>query len=90
MGADKAFLQYDLYPAQRREGELAATLGRCLPRIAHIQRADNPGRHEYPGTGEIDCAFLFAPLDRIGYRGWVGCEYQPAAGTGPAWAGIGA
>ena len=46
----------------------------------HIQLADNPGRHE-PGTGEINYAFLFAHLDRIGYRGWVGCEYKPAGAT---------
>jgi hydroxypyruvate isomerase len=80
VGADNAFVQYDIYHAQRMEGELAATLARCLPRIGHVQLADNPGRNE-PGTGEINYAFLFAHLDRIGYRGWVGCEYKPAAGT---------
>ncbi|MFY8084757.1 MAG: hydroxypyruvate isomerase [Rubrivivax sp.] len=80
VGADNAFVQYDLYHAQRMEGELAATLSRHLSRIGHIQLADNPGRHE-PGTGELNYAFLFAHLDRIGYRGWVGCEYKPAAGT---------
>jgi len=86
VGADNAFVQYDIYHAQRMEGELAATLQRCLPRIGHVQLADNPGRHE-PGTGEINYAFLFAHLDRIGYRGWIGCEYKPAAGTeaGLAW-----
>jgi hydroxypyruvate isomerase len=80
VGADNAFVQYDIYHAQRMEGELAATMQKCLPRIAHIQLADNPGRNE-PGTGEINYAFLFAHLDRIGYAGWIGCEYKPAAGT---------
>ena len=80
VGADNLFLQYDLYHAQRMEGELAATLEKHLPRIAHVQLADNPGRHE-PGTGEINYPFLFAHLDRIGYRGWVGCEYKPATTT---------
>lgn len=80
VGADNAFLQYDLYHAQRMEGELAATLQKHLARIAHVQLADNPGRHE-PGTGEINYEFLFAHLDRIGYRGWVGCEYKPATTT---------
>ena len=86
VGADNAFVQYDIYHAQRMEGELAATLERCLPRIGHVQIADNPGRHE-PGSGEINYPFLFAHLDRIGYRGWIGCEYKPAAGTeaGLAW-----
>jgi len=78
--ADNLYLQYDLYHAQRMEGELAATLEKHMARIAHVQLADNPGRHE-PGTGEINYPFLFAHLDRIGYRGWVGCEYKPAAGT---------
>jgi hydroxypyruvate isomerase len=80
VGAANAYLQYDLYHAQRMEGELAATAARHLPRIAHIQLADNPGRHE-PGTGEINYAFLFRELDRMGYAGWIGCEYKPAADT---------
>ena len=80
VGADNAFVQYDIYHAQRVEGELAATLQKNLARIAHVQLADNPGRNE-PGTGEINYPFLFAHLDRIGYGGWVGCEYKPAQGT---------
>ena len=80
VGADNAFIQYDIYHAQRMEGELAATIQKYLPRIAHMQLADNPGRNE-PGTGEINYAFLFAHIDRIGYGGWIGCEYKPAAAT---------
>ncbi len=80
VGADNAFVQYDIYHAQRMEGELAATMQKQLARIGHIQLADNPGRNE-PGTGEINYAFLFKHLDRIGYTGWIGCEYKPAAGT---------
>lgn len=80
VGATNLLLQYDLYHAQRMEGELAATLRQHLARIGHVQLADNPGRHE-PGTGEINFAYLFEHLDRIGYDGWVGCEYKPAAGT---------
>jgi hydroxypyruvate isomerase len=78
--AGNAFLQYDAYHMQRMEGELAATIEKHLARIAHIQIADNPGRHE-PGSGEIDHAFLFRHLDRIGYSGHVGCEYKPATTT---------
>ena len=80
VGADNAFIQYDIYHAQRMEGELAATVQKYLPRIGHIQLADNPGRNE-PGTGEINYPFLFAHLDRIGYDGWIGCEYKPATST---------
>lgn len=77
VGSDNLRLQYDIYHAQVMEGDLARTLQEHLPRIAHIQLADNPGRHE-PGTGEINFPFLLAHLDRIGYAGWVGCEYKPS------------
>jgi hydroxypyruvate isomerase len=80
VGVDNAFLQYDIYHAQRSEGELAATISQHLGRIGHIQLADNPGRHE-PGSGEINYEFLFALLDRVGYAGWIGCEYKPADTT---------
>jgi hydroxypyruvate isomerase len=80
VGADNAFIQYDIYHAQRMEGELAATIEKHLPRIGHVQLADNPGRNE-PGTGEIHYPFLFAHLDRLGYQGWIGCEYKPATST---------
>ncbi len=85
LGADNVFLQYDVYHAQRMEGDLGNTLTRHLPRIAHVQIADNPGRHE-PGTGEINYPWLFRHLDALGYSGWVGCEYRPATTTG---AGVG-
>lgn len=80
VASDNAFVQYDIYHMQRMEGELAATLQKQLARIGHIQLADNPGRNE-PGTGEINYPFLFAHLDRIGYDGWIGCEYKPATST---------
>jgi len=80
VGADNLFIQYDIYHAQRMEGELANTIEKNLAKIAHIQLADNPGRNE-PGTGEINYRYLFQFLDRIGYSGWIGCEYKPAAST---------
>jgi len=80
VGSDNLFLQYDIYHMQRMEGELAATIKKNLPQIAHIQLADNPGRNE-PGTGEINYPFLFDLLDTIGYDGYVGCEYKPRTNT---------
>lgn len=77
-GGANLFLQYDLYHAQVMEGDLARTIEANLARIAHMQLADNPGRHE-PGTGEINFPFLLAHIDRLGYRGWIGCEYRPLA-----------
>lgn len=80
VGADNAFLQYDIYHAQRMEGELANTIKKYIDRIGHIQIADNPGRNE-PGTGEINYSYLFALLDSLGYDGYIGCEYKPLKTT---------
>lgn len=80
VGASNLLIQYDIYHAQRMEGELANTIEKNLSKIGHIQLADNPGRNE-PGTGEINYAYLFKFLDRIGYQGWIGCEYKPASST---------
>ena len=73
-------LQYDIYHAQVMEGDLTHTLRTHIGRIGHIQIADNPGRHE-PGTGEINFPFLFAELQRLDYRRWIGCEYRPSTTT---------
>ena len=80
VGSDNLFIQYDIYHAQRMEGELGNTLNNNLARIGHIQLADNPGRNE-PGTGEINYAWLFRHIDAIGYTGWIGCEYKPKTNT---------
>ena len=80
VGAPNLHYQYDVYHMQIVEGDLAPTLAARLPRIGHVQIADTPGRHE-PGTGEINFRFLLRHLDRIGYRGLVGCEYRPLGRT---------
>ena len=80
VGSPNLWLQHDLYHMQRMEGELANTIAKHLPKIAHMQIADTPGRHE-PGSGEINYAWLFRFIDQLGYEGWIGCEYKPAAGT---------
>lgn len=73
-------LQLDLYHVQIIQGDLARTIEANIERIGHVQIADNPGRHE-PGSGEINHPFLFALLDRLGYSGWIGCEYKPLTTT---------
>ena len=80
VGSSNLWLQYDIYHMQVMEGDLAMTIEKNLARIAHMQLADNPGRHE-PGTGEINYDFLFKHIDKLGYQGWIGCEYKPAAET---------
>jgi hydroxypyruvate isomerase len=73
-------LQYDIYHAQRMEGELGNTLTKNIARIGHIQLADNPGRGE-PGTGEINYPWVFRHIDSLDYGGWIGCEYKPRGAT---------
>ena len=80
-------LQYDIYHMQIMEGDLARSIERLLPRIGHMQLADNPGRGE-PGSGEINYSWLLSRIDSIGYAGWIGCEYAPRGETlaGLGWA----
>jgi hydroxypyruvate isomerase len=87
VGAHNALIQYDLFHMQLMEGNLAITVERLLPRIGHIQLADAPGRNE-PGSGEINFDFMLRHIDRIGYSGWIGCEYNPLGDTleGLKWA----
>ena len=73
-------LQYDVYHAQRMEGNLAATIAARVDLIGHIQVADSPDRHQ-PGTGEIHWPFVFAAIDASGYDGWVSAEYKPLGRT---------
>ncbi|GAA3950649.1 hydroxypyruvate isomerase [Allohahella marinimesophila] len=80
VGSDNLFLQYDAYHMQVMEGDLALTIERNLSHIAHIQIADNPGRHE-PGTGEINYGFLLSQIAAIGYQGWISLEYLPNSST---------
>jgi hydroxypyruvate isomerase len=80
VGADNLRLQYDVYHMQRVEGNLAETISSLLPRIGHVQIADPPSRAE-PGTGEVNFGFVLGLLDRGGYGGWVGLEYNPSTAT---------
>jgi hydroxypyruvate isomerase len=80
VAADNVLLQYDVYHMQRMEGNLSGTISRLLPRIGHVQVADAPARTE-PGTGEINYRFILDFLERSGYGGWVGVEYNPSTAT---------
>lgn len=78
--SDNLYLQYDFYHMQIMQGDLVATFEAHQRRIAHVQIANNPGRHE-PDIGEIDYSFIFSELERLGYQGWIGCEYVPRTTT---------
>lgn len=80
-------VQFDMYHCQIVEGDVATTFRELLPWVGHVQIAGVPGRHE-PSVGEVRYEYLLALLDEVGYAGWVGCEYRPAAKTaeGLGWA----
>jgi hydroxypyruvate isomerase len=73
-------LQFDIYHRQIMHGDVVTALERLMPMVGHVQVASVPARHE-PGTGELNDAYVFAALDRLGYDGFVGCEYVPAGKT---------
>jgi hydroxypyruvate isomerase len=80
LGLPNLRLQFDIYHRQILHGDVTMGLRELLPLTAHIQIASVPSRHEPEGE-ELNYPFLFAELDRLGYAGFVGCEYRPRAGT---------
>lgn len=80
VGAANLKVQFDCYHCQIVEGDIARKLERDFAGIGHIQIAGVPERHE-PDIGELNYPYLFDVIDRLGYTGWIGCEYRPRAGT---------
>ncbi|MBB5918857.1 hydroxypyruvate isomerase [Nocardia transvalensis] len=79
-GAANLGLLADLYHLAVNGDDLDKVVERYGDRIAHVQIADAPGRHE-PGTGDLD---LFGYVDKIGaagYRGYVAAEYVPSGAS---------
>ncbi len=81
-GAGNVKVQMDLYHCQVMEGDVSTRLRHYIPqgRVGHVQIAGVPLRQE-PDQGELNYPYLFRLLDELGYDGWVGCEYRPAADT---------
>jgi len=79
-------LQFDIYHCQIIHGDVTMRLREMMPMIGHIQIASIPSRNE-PDSEELNYSFLFGELDRLGYGGFVGCEYNPRGKTtdGLAW-----
>ena len=73
-------IQFDFYHVQIIGGDLLTRLEKFLPLVGHVQIAAVPSRAE-PDEGEVNYPAVFDALDRLGYGGWVGCEYKPRART---------
>jgi len=86
-GAPNLRVQFDVYHAQIVGGDLIKRIEALFPLIGHVQIAGVPSRHE-PDEGEVNYPEIFAVLDRLGYAGWIGCEYRPRTRTeeGLSWA----
>jgi 2-dehydrotetronate isomerase len=73
-------LMFDVYHVQVMEGDVTKRLEKHFDVIGHVQIAAVPSRHE-PDEGELNYAHIFATLKRLGYAGYVGCEYKPRGVT---------
>jgi len=80
IGAPNVKLQFDFYHRQIMHGDVTIAFRRLLPLTGHVQIASIPSRHE-PDLEELNYGFLYEEMDRLGYAGYVGCEYRPRAGT---------
>ncbi|THK39257.1 hydroxypyruvate isomerase family protein [Ensifer sp. MPMI2T] len=80
LGLANLKLQFDIYHRQIMHGDVTMALRRLMPITGHIQIASVPSRHE-PDGEELNYPYLFAEIDRIGYGGFVGCEYAPRGRT---------
>jgi hydroxypyruvate isomerase len=87
VGAANLGVQMDMYHCQIVEGDVARKIEAFLPGVSHMQIAGVPDRHE-PDEGELNYPYLFDLIDRLGYAGWIGCEYRPRGDTsaGLGWA----
>ncbi|HVV41798.1 MAG TPA: 2-oxo-tetronate isomerase [Nitrobacter sp.] len=80
LGIPNLKLQFDIYHCQILHGDVTMRLREMMPVIGHIQIASIPSRNE-PDGEELNYPFLFDELDRLGYSGFVGCEYNPRGKT---------
>jgi len=87
VGAPNLRIQFDFYYIQIVSGDLIKRFEKFLPLIGHAQIAAVPTRAE-PDEGELNYPAIFAAMDRLGYAGFIGCEYKPRMRTedGLGWA----
>jgi hydroxypyruvate isomerase len=79
-GVDNLGFLCDLYHLATNGDDLDQAVAAYGDRVAHVQIADAPGRHQ-PGTGSLDLDRHLDALAAGGYDGWVGLEYQPSGAS---------
>ncbi len=84
-GATNLGLLADLYHLAVNGDDVDRVIAEHAHRVAHVQIADDPGRHE-PGTGRLPLDRQLAALQAAGYAGWVGLEYKPATTSADSFA----
>ncbi|WP_280407238.1 TIM barrel protein [Nocardia brasiliensis] len=84
-GATNIALLADLYHLAVNGDDVDKVIAAHTARIAHVQIADNNGRHE-PGTGDLPLDQQLGALEAGGYRGWVGLEYKPSGDSAESFA----
>jgi len=67
---------YDIYHQQIMEGNIIPNVTENLDCIAHLHCAGHPGRHELH-LGELDYRVIFVAIEKSGYTGACGLEYNP-------------
>ena len=87
IGRRNVKIQFDFYHAQIVGGDLITRFEKHLPLVGHVQIAAVPSRAE-PDEGEINYFGVLDAVDRLGWKGFVACEYRPRAKTenGLGWA----
>uniref|UniRef100_A0A4X1W8X4 Putative hydroxypyruvate isomerase n=2 Tax=Sus scrofa TaxID=9823 RepID=A0A4X1W8X4_PIG len=80
-GSPNLQLQMDMFHWQIMDGNLTGNIREFLPIVGHVQVAQVPGRGEPSSPGELNFPYLFQLLEEEGYKGFVGCEYQPQGDT---------
>ena len=76
VGSPNVKVVFDIYHQQISEGNILPNITGNLGLIAHLHAAGHPGRNELQ-FGENDYKNIFAAVDRAGYAGACGLEYNP-------------
>lgn len=75
-GSPNVKLLYDIFHYQIMEGNIVETIKANIDKIGHFHAAGNPGRNEIT-SGELNYAYIFREIEKLGYKGYAGLEYLP-------------